>query len=45
LNDLLNTAFFPEPPKDQVRPDPLYGHSLSLSRGMRIDKGKLFAMT
>jgi len=45
LNDLLNTAFFPEPAKDQVRPDPLHGDSLSLSGGMRIDKGKLFAMT
>jgi hypothetical protein len=45
LNDLLNAAFFPEPPKDQVRPDPLHGDSLSLSGGMRIDKGKLFAMT
>src|SRR5215468_7335274 len=45
LNDLLNTAFFPEPLKDQVRPDPLYRDSLSLSGGMRIDNGKLFAMT
>jgi hypothetical protein len=44
-NDLLNSALFPEPPKDQVRPDALYGDSLSLSGGMRIDKGKLFAMT
>jgi hypothetical protein len=41
----LNSAFFPEPPKDQVRPDPLYRDSLSLSGGMRIDQGKLFAMT
>ena len=23
FNHLLHTAFFPEPPKDQVRPDPL----------------------
>src|ERR1700741_2108892 len=45
LNHLLNSAFFPEPPKDQVRPDPLYRDSLSLSGGMRIDQGKLFAMT
>jgi hypothetical protein len=45
LNDLLNTAFFPEPPKDQVWSDPLYRDSLSLSGGMCIDNGKLFAMT
>src|ERR1700758_1473071 len=44
-NYLLNPAFFPEPPKDQVRPDALQRDSLSLSGGMRIDKGKLFAMT
>src|SRR5580704_13632134 len=37
-------AFFPEPPKDQVRPDALHRDSLSLAGGMRIDKGKLFAM-
>jgi hypothetical protein len=45
LNYLLNTAFFPEPPKDQVRPDPLHRDSLSLAGAMRIDNGKLFAMT
>jgi hypothetical protein len=45
LNDLLNTAFFPEPPKDQVWSDPLYRDSLSLSGGMCIDNGKLLAMT
>jgi hypothetical protein len=45
LNDLLNTAFFPEPPKHKVRPDPLHRDSLSLSCGMRIDNGKLFTMT
>src|SRR6516164_6329768 len=45
LNYLLNTAFFPEPPKDQVWPDPLHRDSLSLSGGMCIDQGKLFAMT
>ena len=45
MNHLLNSTFFPEPPKDQVRPDPLYGDSLSLSGGMRIDKSKFFAMT
>jgi hypothetical protein len=45
LNDLLDSAFSPEPSKDQVRPDPLHRDSLSLSSGMRIDKGKLFAMT
>jgi hypothetical protein len=45
FNYLLNTAFFPEPPKDQVRPDPLHRDSLSLSSGMRIDNGELFAMT
>src|SRR5258708_28279699 len=43
-NYLLNPAFFPEPPKDQVRPDPQHRDGLSLSSGMRIDKGKLFAM-
>src|SRR6266404_799174 len=43
-NYLLNPAFFPEPPKDQVRPDALHRDSLSLAGGMRIDKGKLFAM-
>jgi hypothetical protein len=45
MNNLLNTAFFPEPPKDKVRPDPLHRDSLRLSGGMRIDKGKLFTMT
>src|ERR1700758_3596488 len=44
-NYLLNPAFFPEPPKDQVRPDALHRDSLSLSGGMCIDNGKLFAMT
>src|SRR6516164_7623782 len=44
LNDLLNTAFFPEPAKDQVRTNPLHGDSLSLSGGMRIDNGEIFAM-
>src|SRR5262249_54415282 len=45
LNYLLNTAFFPEPPKDQIRPDPLHRHSLSLSGGMRIDNGEVLTMT
>src|SRR5438309_10472524 len=45
LNYLLDTAFVPEPPKDQVRPDPLHRDSLSLSGAMRIDNGKLFTMT
>src|SRR6476646_6353175 len=45
LNYFLHAAFFPEPPKDQVRPNPLHRDSLSLAGGMRIDKGKLFAMT
>ena len=44
MNDLLNTAFFPEPAKDQVRPDPLHGDSLSLSGGIRIDDGQVLAM-
>src|SRR5258705_12879766 len=30
-NYLLNPAFFPEPPKDQVRPDALHRDSLSLA--------------
>ena len=44
LNYLLNTAFFPEPPKDQLRPDPQHPHSFSLPRGMCIDNGEIFAM-
>jgi hypothetical protein len=45
LNYLLNTAFFPEPPKDQVRPDPQHRDRFSPSGGMRIDNGEVFAMT
>src|ERR1700736_3558508 len=45
LNYLLNTAFFPEPPKDQVRPDPQHRDRFSSSGGMRIDNGEVFAMT
>jgi hypothetical protein len=40
-NDLLNPAFFPEPPKDQVRPDAQHCDSLSFSGGMRIDNGEV----
>jgi hypothetical protein len=45
LNYLLNPAFFPEPPKDQVRPDPLHPHGFGLPCGMRIDDGEVLAMT
>src|SRR6266481_6059303 len=39
LNYFLHAAFFSE------RPNPLHRASLSLAGGMRINKGKLFAMT
>jgi len=41
---LLDAALLPEPPKDQLRPDPPHPDSLSLSGGMRIDNGEIFAM-
>src|SRR6201987_3502058 len=45
LNYFLDAAFFPEPPKNQVRPDPTHGDSFSLSGRMRIDNGEVFTMT
>src|SRR4029077_20135701 len=45
FNYLLNPAFFPEPPKDQVRPDALHRDSLSLAGDVRIDDGQLLTMT
>src|SRR6516164_7441054 len=43
-NYILDAALLPEPPKDQLRPDPPHPDSLSLSGGMRIDNGEIFAM-
>ena len=45
LNYFLDAAFFPEPPKNQLWPNPQNRDSLSLSGGMRIDNGEVFAMT
>src|SRR5262245_6804027 len=44
LNYFLDAAFFPEPRKDQLRPNPQHPHSVSLPCGMRIDNGEIFAM-
>ena len=45
LNYSPDAAFFPEPPKDKLWPDPQNRDSLSLSGGMRIDNREVFAMT
>jgi hypothetical protein len=45
LNYFPDAAFFPEPPKDKLWPDPQNRDNLSLSGGMRIDNREVFAMT
>jgi hypothetical protein len=45
LNYLLDAAFLPQSPKDQVRADPQHPDRFSLSGGMRIDEGQVLTMT